>query len=415
MNAPLIVVQGDLLVPTLFPMASMPYAAYGEEWTLYTTRPPLTEYEIPFYAARFITAYISRLALPNDRFPYTPASLWGHFRRNDEMNAAVHVVADQPAQQPVIQTAQQPAPVAPVFEPALKAAPPVEPPVAPPPEKFEPYLDEEETRGAPPAPPSNNRRKQFAGGAIALACAAFIAWALFGTKPGHHGEPARPVQTAANPPDAAIKNEKRDDDTAGAPVSSSAAQVASASQVTPPAVAAAPAVAQKPATVAVAPKPDALASTLASATSRDHAETAPPVAKRVAPIVHTKTHLSAHERRELHRYEHKHRRHGYRSEPVYRSVDQGTLVSPGRRTLARQDYHSGASGVSGASNNGSPSIPEMYRMLAHSPVLDDNSSGARATTRSLPSLPRGSSGDGSNYSVELNQRRLTDAPSQFSR
>jgi hypothetical protein len=81
MNAPLVVVQGDLLLPTLFPLAGMPNAIYGEEWTLTGVRPALTEYEIPFYAARFLTAYVSPLSLRNDRFPYTPASLWGKFKR----------------------------------------------------------------------------------------------------------------------------------------------------------------------------------------------------------------------------------------------------------------------------------------------------------------------------------------------
>jgi len=88
MNAPMVVVQGDLLLPTLFPLASMPNAVYGEEWTLTGTRPVLTEYEIPFYAARFLTAYICPLSLRNDRFPYTPASLWGKFKRSDELNHA---------------------------------------------------------------------------------------------------------------------------------------------------------------------------------------------------------------------------------------------------------------------------------------------------------------------------------------
>ena len=65
----MVVVQGDLLLPTLFPLAGMPNAIYGEEWTLTGTRPCLTEYEIPFYAARFLTAYVSALSLRNDRFP----------------------------------------------------------------------------------------------------------------------------------------------------------------------------------------------------------------------------------------------------------------------------------------------------------------------------------------------------------
>ena len=104
---------------------------------------------------------------------------------------------------------------------------PTVPPVEPTPAAFESFVDNE-----PPhvPPPSNDRRKQYAGGAIALACAAFIAWALFGTKSGHQAEPARPSQVAANPPAAAIKNEKRDDETAST-AGTTAESAASASAV----------------------------------------------------------------------------------------------------------------------------------------------------------------------------------------
>lgn len=408
MNAPLIVVQGDLLVPTLFPMASMPYAAYGEEWTLHAARPALTEYEIPFYTARFLTAYISRLAPSNDRFPYTPASLWGNFRRNDEMMLVGPSVAESTVPVHAPQFVQPPEPV-PVVAPTV-------PPVEPAPAAFESFVDDEPPH-VPPAPPSNDRRKQYAGGAIALACAAFIAWALFGTKSGHHGEPARPSQVAANPPAAAIKNEKRDDETAStAGTTAESAASASAVAVTvasTPAPAAAIAVAPalpSPSTVSsgVSRKPEMIVSSTNSGrvepAARAPLETrATRETVRATPLVHTKAHLSARQRRELHRYEHNHHRHGYRAEPVYRSADGGSqLASPYRRNLAHPEYRSGSA------SNASPNIPEMYRMLAHSAVLDDNSS-LRAAPR-LPSAPRASSGEGSNYNVDLNQRRLTDAP-----
>src|SRR5471032_1927479 len=161
MNAPMVVVQGDLLLPTLFPLASMPNAVYGEEWTLTGTRPALTEYEIPFYAARFLTAYISALSLRNDRFPYTPASLWGKFKRNDEVNQAEQNVEVPPVSVNAAPQTAEPAPFA-----------------------FEPFTAPDDRHvKAPPA--NHDHRKQLAGGAIALACAAFIAWALFGTKIGH--------------------------------------------------------------------------------------------------------------------------------------------------------------------------------------------------------------------------------------
>lgn len=161
MNAPMVVVQGDLLLPTLFPLAGMPNAVYGEEWTLTGTRPALTEYEIPFYAARFLTAYVSPLSLRNDRFPYTPASLWGKFKRSDEVNHAEQGVA---------------VPLVPVNE-APQAAEPA-------PFAFEPFTASDDRHVKAPAA-NNDHHKQLAGGAIALACAAFIAWALFGTKIGH--------------------------------------------------------------------------------------------------------------------------------------------------------------------------------------------------------------------------------------
>jgi hypothetical protein len=161
MNAPMVVVQGDLLLPTLFPLAGMPNAVYGEEWTLTRARPALTEYEIPFYAARFLTAYISPLSLRDERFPYTPASLWGKFKRNDTVNhAEVGVGVGIP---PVTENAASP-------EPAPFA--------------FEPFTAPDDRHVKAPAS-NNDHRKQLAGGAIALACAAFIAWALFGTKIGH--------------------------------------------------------------------------------------------------------------------------------------------------------------------------------------------------------------------------------------
>ncbi len=133
MNAPLIVVQGDLLLPTMYPMASMPFAAFGEEWILNGTRPALTEYEIPFYAARFITAYISGLTSRDDRFPYTPSSLWGNFKRND-----------------------------PVDQPEQRYAANLTPEVAePPPFAFEPFTAPEEHRAI--VPPPSDRRARLSG------------------------------------------------------------------------------------------------------------------------------------------------------------------------------------------------------------------------------------------------------------
>jgi hypothetical protein len=142
---------GVTAVANHLPAGGHPLASYGEEWTLAGARPPLNEYEIPFYATHFLTAYLSP-AFHNDRFPYTPVSLWGKFKRSDlepEQVSPEPVVAPSPA---------EPAPFA-----------------------FEPFTAPDE-RHVRAAAANHSGREQLAGAAIALACATFIAWALFGTK-----------------------------------------------------------------------------------------------------------------------------------------------------------------------------------------------------------------------------------------
>jgi hypothetical protein len=422
MNAPLVVVQGDLLLPTLYPLAGMPSAVYGEEWTLTSARPALTEYEIPFYAARFLTAYVSPLSLPNERFPYTPASLWGKFRRNDQM----------------LQTEQNTLAAA-----SFQAEPP---PPEPAPFAFEPFTapDDRMVR----TPPANDRRKQVAGGAIALACAAFIAWALFGTRIGHQNpeaQPAvvalketpvaKPAVVAAAPSVAAV-----------APAATSSASSASTSAIasTQPAAVAS----SKPSTVAVAAlpalqtpsapavaapasvvsnasaKPSSRATVVASNTTPASASkatartTKPPVIAQTKPQVvaqaperdrvkvNAKGKRFAAANREARSYEVVQRRHGheYQGTPVYRSSGfDAPLASPGRRSQPRDEMRTASSGSS-------LSVAEMYNMLAHSAVLDDNSGASRQTVRATS---RSGSGDSSNWSSDLSQRRVTDPGSQF--
>ncbi|MGA7813145.1 hypothetical protein [Caballeronia sp.] len=397
MNAPLIVVQGDLLLPTMYPMASMPFAAFGEEWILNGTRPALTEYEIPFYAARFITAYISGLTSRDDRFPYTPSSLWGNFKRND-----------------------------PVDQSELRHAANLTPEVAePPPFAFEPFTAPDEHRAI--VPPPNDRRKQVAGGAIALACAAFIAWALFGTKFGHHADLPLAPQLALNTPAPATNAPAKPEPVTATPASD--ATVASAQEVAPVAVVAAlPVLAAKPvADAAPAPAPvrskpaEQLAMSsrqpLAAHVATESIARARPLAQTPArdeSIAKTKPRATTRIKHEAHRYGHVHRRHGYQGEPVYRSSGHAEpLAAPGRRAVASDSNR--------ASSYSSPSIPEMYNMLAHSAVLDDNSGGSRAAPRAIARQPadvpplRGGSADVGNSNVDLSQRRITDAPSQFSK
>jgi hypothetical protein len=431
MNAPMVVVQGDLLLPTLYPLAGMPNAMYGEEWTLTHARPALTEYEIPFYAARFVTAYISPLSLPNERFPYTPASLWGKFKRNNEMM--------QTGPNALSAAFDQAAPAA--AEPAAFA--------------FEPFTAPDDRMVT--TKPANDRRKQAAGGAIALACAAFIAWALFGTRFGHQNQEQPPV-VALNATPAA---KPAADTTPGTPatvaavpsVASDVLSTAPSGQASIATVAPGdsfPAVTSlKPSTVATsavaalqtasvpavaAPaivvssttaKLPANATTVAanSASNGASARTGHTSARVRKPLVvaqasepgrvksHVKTkRATALANREARSYEVVQRRHGheYRGTPVYRSSGfDAPLASPGRRSHLRDEVRTTASGSS-------LSVAEMYNMLAHSAVLDDNSGASRQTVRATSlATPRSGSSDSSNWSSDISQRRVTDPGSQF--
>ena len=401
MNAPMVVVQGDLLLPTSYPLAGMPNAVYGEEWTLKSARPALTEYEIPFYAARFLTAYISPLSIRNERFPYTPASLWGKFRRNDE-------------------TLQSAPNIPPVTNDATPQA------AAPAPFVFEPFTAPDD-RHVNRQPDNRDRRKQIAGGAIALACAAFIAWALFGTKIGHH-EPE--IQMAKVVVNATPAIEPASDSVKAPPASvATVAVAASAAPIGPVAssatvIAALPAV-QKPVVASVNSKPAASTSVIASnsrpaaiVTVSERATKSRTVAQ--APELDRsknkgKAKSVASGKREAHRYEvvQRQRGHDYQGAPVYRSsAYDAPLAAPGRRTSSRED-----SRASTASS--SLSVADMYNMLAHSAVLDDNSGSPRQAVRATPvASSRANSGgasDTSNWNSGMSQNRVTDAPAQFSK
>jgi hypothetical protein len=426
MNAPMVVVQGDLLLPTLFPLAGMPNAVYGEEWTLTGTRPALTEYEIPFYAARFLTAYISALSLRNDRFPYTPASLWGKFKRNDEVNHAGQGVGVPPVPVNAAPQAAESAPFA-----------------------FEPFTAPDDRHVKAPAA-NHDHRKQLAGGAIALACAAFIAWALFGTKIGHQdAEMQKPkvvlsaIPTIEPIPDsetahasgassatvvvASASPSNGASTVASAATKTAASAGASATRSAAAAIAALPAV-QKAVDVSDAngnsKPPVSTAASMSAIAGNSRATTPNTVSERATkartvaqPLEHHGSKAKAKGKRDAHRYEVVHRRHGheYHGAPVYRSTgNEAPLASPGRRTLTRNDTRSNTA-------SSSLSVTDMYNMLAHSAVLDDNSGAARQPVRIAPreatALPsaRSSASDAPNWNSDSSQRRVTDTPSQFSR
>ncbi len=428
MNAPMVVVQGDLLLPTLFPLASMPNAVYGEEWTLTGTRPALSKYEIPFYAARFLTAYISALSLRNDRFPYTPASLWGKFKRSDELNHAEPGSNGSPI--PVNETLQtaEPAPFA-----------------------FEPFTASDDRHVNAPAA-KNDHHKQLAGGAIALACAAFIAWALFGTKISHQDTEAQKpgvvlsatptvkpiadpetvrasaassatvVVASASPP-AVASTSNGASNVASTAVKTAASAGASAARSATAVIAVLPAV-QKAVDLGSAHGKKSTATSTSTMASNGRAAAPNAISERATKARTVSQSVERHgakakakSKRDAHRYEAVHRRHGheYQGAPVYRGTGhEAPLASPGLRTLTRDDARANPA-------SSSLSVTDMYNMLAHSAVLDDNSGAPRQPVRegpreaaALPS-PRASTSDAPNWNSDLSQRRVTDTPSQFSK
>jgi hypothetical protein len=269
-------------------------------------------------------------------------------------------------------------------------------------------------------PPSRDSRKQLAGGAIALACAGFIAWALFGTKIGHPVAETSLASTALST--TPVAKPMPDEN---APVVAS---------VNVPAVL--PSVPPLPASGVVTPKPLSTAAIvvpetkgIAPAARRSSAPLR--VASDESSMTHAVSQMLSHHtstarakkaelraqreghRRlsEAHRYAQLHHHHnGYLGNPTYRTAGRGeSLIPGGQRVVARDN--------NGA--NGYLSPAEMYSMLAHSPVLDDNSGLGRASSRqaAMPvrSAPRADSADTPSWNSRISQARVTDVPAQFSK
>ena len=389
MNAPLIVVHGDLLLPTIYPLAGTPLASYGKEWTLVVARPALNEFEIPFYAARFLTAYISPL-LRNDRFPYTPVSLWGKFKPNDEV---------QPA-----------APSQPIEVPPPAAAPPAF--------AFEPFTAPEDMRVKTP-PPSHEGRKQLAGGTIALACAAFIAWALFGTKIGHPiaetdlasttlstTPVAKPMPDENSPVVASVAIPPLPASTVAAPGNKGATSQFVAGIDQPKSIVV-PGVRQNSTQLRIASDDSTMTRAVAQMLSHHTSNARMKSKTELRGNRDGRRHLS-----EARRYAQLHHHHhdGYLGNPTYRSAGRAEpLTSGGQRAIAGDN--------TGA--NGDLSPAEMYSMLAHSPILDDNSGLSRASSRQVAmpvrAAQRADSAETPSWNGHISQARVTDVPAQFSK
>jgi hypothetical protein len=109
----------------------------------------------------------------------------------------------------------------------------------------------------------------------------------------------------------------------------------------------------------------------------------------------------------------RHQHGGYLGNPTYRSAGRDEpLMSGGHRAIAADNGGTSA-------NGGYLSPAEMYSMLAHSPVLDDNSGSARASARPMAMPVRSAGGadsaDTPSWNGHIDQARVTDVPSQFSK
>jgi hypothetical protein len=217
MTDPLIVVEGTLRLPSLRPLADRPLA-FGQEWLLAGSRPLLSKSEFSLYAARLFTEYVKAFALSDMRSPYRAASIWGVMTERLPNRMTEHKLEPampSPAASNASGGSGQAAP-----QDTIKLN--VKPPVA--------------VAGA-----QGSRFPAMAKTAIAVACAALVAWLMLGHDERTGDEPA----TAAKDTDTTRPSARKAP--ASAPVPK-AAQSSSASAVP---VAAVPAVAaERPASSA---------------------------------------------------------------------------------------------------------------------------------------------------------------------
>ncbi|BBU28158.1 hypothetical protein BTHE68_18920 [Burkholderia sp. THE68] len=92
MTEPLIVVEGNLRLPTLRALTD-PLLNFGFEWSPIRSRPAQSQFEYALFAARLDTAYVPALALSDRRSPYRPASLWAVFARDHLPPAMLSLLA----------------------------------------------------------------------------------------------------------------------------------------------------------------------------------------------------------------------------------------------------------------------------------------------------------------------------------
>ncbi|MDR5820726.1 hypothetical protein [Caballeronia sp. LZ043] len=96
MSEPLIVVEGELRLPTVRPLPD-PALDFGVAWTLARARPVQSPFEIALYAARFKTAYLPAFRLSDSTSRYRAVSLWSVFAHGELPRAILDLLDSQRA------------------------------------------------------------------------------------------------------------------------------------------------------------------------------------------------------------------------------------------------------------------------------------------------------------------------------
>jgi hypothetical protein len=396
-------VQGDLLLPTLYPLANQA-VTFGREWMAVHARPTFSEYEVPFYAARLLTAYVSALTIRDATSSYTPASFWHNLSRSDFDALFPRIVGAAPSPMP--------------FESTAPSA--------------------EAESASPPVKRVANRK--LAGGAIALASAGVLTWLMFGagqeSKRDQRQQALTPATQAA-PVVAANAS-------AAPVVSVSAAPAAPASAFHVTVASAGPVVAR-----AYPAASDPVAAKVTNSVAPDVVSAGPLLCRTISSVVRAAPQSS----KIAEKGEVKVAAAQSKANEIYPAPSRvatkplRTTREAGVEQLCRKRRGAGASSNSARAvaydrlialrapqanatrasrvaavpvvvhQQGKPaaqpasrtmSVAEMYNMLQHSPTLDDNSSLTHAASRG-----RVQAGDASNAGVQLSKQRVTDAPGEF--
>jgi len=311
MSEPLILVEGNLRLPTLRALTE-PSLNFGFEWSPARSRPVQTPSEFALFAARLVTAYVPALSLSDIHSPYRATSLWGIFAKEEIPRAMLNLTqgsnaqddADEPRAEPVHLTVNAPA----------------------------------HARG--------HGFGKLVVGAIAAACGVLIIWMLFAHPP---------VSRSVTPPAPAEETATRTQPAQPAAPTGQAARVEQESETPMPPVVATPPSADSHAIETV----DSAATKTEVASAATEPDEAP--VHVVAPaedrkhIARVKAVLTPHTKRAVH---------------VAQATSERVVKPAAPRRVRAASAEKIASGPSKASLSMDPAT--LSSMLQHSPTLDSN-------------------------------------------